>query len=93
MLDAMGSTNQGNMAYDQYTQQRPYATDAAQQSRYQFGVAQPYMADPYEQARQNLTQQQQTWKLQQPYLAGKYNWQTQQLTNPYINPSNIYGSQ
>lgn len=32
MLDAMGATNQNNMAFDQYSQMRPYMTDAAQQA-------------------------------------------------------------
>lgn len=93
MLDAMGSTNQGNMAYDQYTQMRPYMTDQAQQGRASFQAAYPYLADPYIQARNQMNQQQDIWNLQKPYYQQKYPWMTQQLQNPYINPGLNFGGQ
>ena len=93
MLDAMSSTNQGNMAYDQYTQMRPYMTDQAQQGRESFSAAFPYLADPYIQARNQMNQQNEMWNLQKPYYQQKYPWMTQQLNNPYINPTLNFGGQ
>ena len=93
MLDAMGGVNSGNMQYDQYSQMRPYATDAAQQGRAQFMAAQPYLSDPYQQSRLAFEQQQKQWQMQNPYMQQKYAWMGQNVNNPYINPSMIYGSQ
>jgi len=93
MLDAMGSTNQGNMAYDQYSTMRPYATDQAQQGRESFQAAFPYLADPYIQSRNQMNQQQDMWQMQKPYYQQKYPWMQQQLQNPYINPSLNFGGQ
>jgi hypothetical protein len=93
MLDAMGGVNQGNMQYDQYTQMRPYATDQAQQGRESFQAAYPYLTDPYESNRFNLTKQKELWGMQKPVAQGNYNWQLQNMDNQYINPSYHYGQQ
>ena len=92
MLDAMGSTNQGNMAYDQYSQMRPYMTDEAQQGRASFNAAFPYLADPYMWNRNKMNEDKERWDIEKPYAQEQTNWRRQQISNPYINPALTYSS-
>lgn len=93
VLGNLGQVESANLARNQYETMAPYMADQAQQGRYAFNAGLPYMTDQYEAARQANQRAQQQWQMQMPYLQQKYPWMTQQLSNPYINPSLNLGGQ